>query len=418
MTIKEILVPDIGDFSEVEVIEILVAVGDTVAVEDTLITLESDKASMEVPSSDAGVVKALKIQMGDNLSEGSVILELEVESSSAAAEPAVSKAAEPASAPAPAPVKAVAPAKEAASYDRTHASPSVRRIAREKGIDLNSLTGSGRKGRITKSDLDSGGAPKKAASASQSAAPTTSGIPAIPEQDFSKFGEIELQPLSKIKRLTGINLSRAWLNVPHVTHQDETDITEVEAFRKALKAEAEQQGVRVTLLSFFMKACAASLKAFPTFNSSLDGGSENLILKKFIHIGIAVDTPNGLVVPVIRDVDKKSIFEISAELAEASQKAKNKKLKPADMQGGTFTISSLGGIGGTAFTPIVNAPEVAILGLTRSKMQPVWDGSDFVPRLMQPMSLSYDHRVVDGAEAARFVKHLGTLMNDVRRLLL
>ncbi|WP_428609514.1 dihydrolipoyllysine-residue acetyltransferase [Sedimenticola sp.] len=435
MTIKEILVPDIGDFSDVELIEILVAPGDTVAVDDALITLESDKASMEVPASDAGVVKELKVALGDKLSEGSVILLLEVEGAAAADEP---KAAEPAPAPAPiaAPASAAprsaAPVTEPAvdlrsvSFERTHASPSVRRIAREKGIDLNTLQGTGRKGRITREDLANAGQRVLKALASgqfdeptpAAAAPTGSGIPAIPEQDFSKFGEVEFQPLSKIKRLTGINLSRAWLNVPHVTHHDETDITEVEAFRKSLKAEAEKQGVRVTLLSFFMKACAATLKAYPTFNSSLDGSGENLILKKYINIGVAVDTPNGLVVPVIRDVDRKSIFEISAELMEMSVKARDKKLKPGDMQGATFTISSLGGIGGTAFTPIVNAPEVAILGLTRSQMKPIWNGSEFIPRLMQPMSLSYDHRVIDGAQAAHFVRHLGILMNDVRRLLL
>lgn len=437
MTIKEIVVPDIGDFSEVELIEILVAPGDTIAVDDPLITLESDKASMEVPSSDAGVVKEIKVALGDKLSEGSLILLLEVADAAAAAAP---KSAQPAAAatPTPAPVAApptpasAAPVTEPAvdlrsvSFERTHASPSVRRIAREKGIDLNTLQGTGRKGRITQEDLANAGqrvlqalasgqfeAPKSAATA-----PAGAGIPAIPEQDFSKFGEVEFQPLSKIKRLTGINLSRAWLNVPHVTHHDETDITEVDAFRKSLKADAEKQGVRVTLLSFFMKACAVSLKAYPTFNSSLDGSGENLILKKYIHIGVAVDTPNGLVVPVIRDVDQKSIFDISAELMEMSAKARDKKLKPGDMQGATFTISSLGGIGGTAFTPIVNAPEVAILGLTRSQMKPVWNGSEFIPRLMQPMSLSYDHRVIDGAQAAHFVRHLGILMNDVRRLLL
>jgi len=437
VTIKEIVVPDIGDFSEVELIEILVAPGDTIAVDDPLITLESDKASMEVPSSDAGVVKEIKVALGDKLSEGSLILLLEVADAAAAAAP---KSAQPAAAatPTPAPVAApptpasAAPVTEPAvdlrsvSFERTHASPSVRRIAREKGIDLNTLQGTGRKGRITQEDLANAGqrvlqalasgqfeAPKSAATA-----PAGTGIPAIPEQDFSKFGEVEFQPLSKIKRLTGINLSRAWLNVPHVTHHDETDITEVDAFRKSLKADAEKQGVRVTLLSFFMKACAVSLKAYPTFNSSLDGSGENLILKKYIHIGVAVDTPNGLVVPVIRDVDQKSIFDISAELMEMSAKARDKKLKPGDMQGATFTISSLGGIGGTAFTPIVNAPEVAILGLTRSQMKPVWNGSEFIPRLMQPMSLSYDHRVIDGAQAAHFVRHLGILMNDVRRLLL
>ncbi|MCW8890963.1 MAG: dihydrolipoyllysine-residue acetyltransferase [Sedimenticola sp.] len=437
MTIKEILVPDIGDFSDVEIIEILVAPGDTIAVDDALITLESDKASMEVPSSDAGTVKEIKVALGDKVSEGSLVLLLEVEG--AAAEPAPAAAAAPAPTPeaAPAPVAAAAPATAAAeaaadlrqvSFERTHASPSVRRIAREKGIDLNTLQGTGRKGRITREDLSNAGqrvikafveSTKTGATVgSGAAAPATSGIPAIPEQDFSKFGEIEFQPLSKIKRLTGTNLSRAWLNVPHVTHQDETDITEVEAFRKSLKAEAEKQGVRVTLLSFFMKACAAALKTYPTFNSSLDGSGENLILKKYINIGIAVDTPNGLVVPVIRDVDTKSIYQLSAELMEMSVKARDKKLKPADMQGATFTISSLGGIGGTAFTPIVNAPEVAILGLTRSQMKPVWNGSEFIPRLMQPMSLSYDHRVIDGAQAAHFVRTLGLLMNDVRRLLL
>ncbi|MCW8907070.1 MAG: dihydrolipoyllysine-residue acetyltransferase [Sedimenticola sp.] len=440
MTTKEIHVPDIGDFSEVEIIEILVAPGDTIAVDDPLITLESDKASMEVPSSDAGVVKELKVALGDKVSEGSLVLLLEVDGESSAtgsdgaeaapAEEAATAPAAPVESTPPAPAPAAPVTEPAAdlrdvSFERTHASPSVRRIAREKGIDLNSLKGSGRKGRITREDLANAGqrippafvkgeveAPRPATSAA------AGGIPAIPEQDFSRFGEVEFQPLSKIKRLTGINLSRAWLNVPHVTHHDETDITEVEAFRKSLKAEAEKQGVRVTLLSFFMKACAATLKAYPTFNASLDGSGENLILKKYIHIGIAVDTPNGLVVPVIRDVDRKSIFEISAELMEMSAKARDKKLKPGDMQGATFTISSLGGIGGTAFTPIVNAPEVAILGLTRSQMKPVWDGSEFIPRLMQPMSLSYDHRVIDGAQAAHFVRHLGTLMNDVRRLLL
>jgi len=438
VTIKEILVPDIGDFSEVEIIEILVAPGDTIAVDDALITLESDKASMEVPSSDAGVVKEIKVALGDKVSEDSLVLLLEVEGAAADTAPAASEAAAPATVPAAvaATIPAAAPATTNAatdlkqvSFERTHASPSVRRIAREKGINLNTLEGTGRKGRITREDLSNagqrvlkdfvesskGGTP---VSGSSSATAATSGIPAIPEQDFSKFGEIELQPLSKIKKLTGINLSRAWLNVPHVTHHDETDITEVEAFRKSLKAETEKQGVRVTLLSFFMKACAAALKTYPNFNSSLDGSGENLILKKYINIGIAVDTPNGLVVPVIRDVDSKSIFELSAELMEMSVKARDKKLKPADMQGATFTISSLGGIGGTAFTPIVNAPEVAILGLTRSQMKPVWNGSEFVPRLMQPMSLSYDHRVIDGAQAAHFVRTLGILMNDVRRLLL
>jgi pyruvate dehydrogenase E2 component (dihydrolipoamide acetyltransferase) len=434
VTIKEIRVPDIGDFSDVELIEILVTPGDNIAVDDPLITLESDKASMEIPSADAGVVKEIKVALGDKVSEGSLILLLEVEGAAAAAEPAAAGAQAPATTPVAAPVAAAAPSRAApvtepaadlrnVSFERTHASPAVRRIAREKGIDLNTLQGTGRKGRITREDLSNAGQrvlqalasgqfdEPQAIAAAPASTRTGAGIPPIPEQDFSKFGEVEFQPLSKIKRLTGINLSRSWLNVPHVTHHDETDISEVEAFRKSLKAEAEKQGVRVTLLSFFMKACAATLKAYPTFNASLDGSGENLILKKYFHIGIAVDTPNGLVVPVIRDVDQKSIFEMSA-------KARDKKLKPGDMQGATFTISSLGGIGGTAFTPIVNAPEVAILGLTRSQMKPVWNGSEFIPRLMQPMSLSYDHRVIDGAQAAHFVRHLGMLMNDVRRLLL
>jgi len=416
VTIKEIVVPDIGDFSEVEIIEILVASGDSVELDDALITLESDKASMEIPATDAGVVRELKVKLGDKVGEGSVILLLEVES-----EPEVAAAAsEPVAATTAEPKPAVAATDGSSiSFERVHASPSIRRQAREKGIDLNAIRGSGRKGRITGEDLD-GSAESTAAGSAAAPTGTETGrsIAPVPEQDFSRFGDVELQPLSKIKRLTGINLSRAWLNVPHVTHQDETDITEVEAFRKSLKADAEKQGLRVTLLSFFMKACAASLKTYPAFNSSLDGSGENLILKRYINIGIAVDTPNGLVVPVIREVDRKTIFELSAELAEASLNAREKKLKPGDMQGGTFTISSLGGIGGTGFTPIVNAPEVAILGLTRSQMKPVWNGSEFTPRLMQPMSLSYDHRVIDGAQAAHFVRHLGLLMSDVRRLLL
>ncbi len=425
MSIQQITVPDIGDFADVDVIEVLVAPGDTVAVDDPVVTLESDKASMEIPSPAAGVVKELKINVGDKVSQGSLILLLEGKGATqtqAAAVPEPASAPTPAApppAPAPAPVPA-APAASGSASGRPYASPSVRRLAREQGIDLTRMAGSGRKGRITKEDLANvaqGGA-RPAAAATPAVSTGGAGIPPIPAVDFSKFGPVESQALTKIKRLTGVNLSRAWLNIPHVTHHDECDISEVEAFRKSLKAEAEKQGLRVTLLSFFMKACAATLKAFPTFNASLDPSAENLILKQYVHIGIAVDTPNGLVVPVVRDVDRKSIYDLSAELAEISVKARDKKLMPGDMQGGSFTISSLGGIGGTAFTPIVNAPEVAILGLTRSQMKPVWDGSAFVPRLMQPLSLSYDHRVIDGAEAARFVRHLGELMSDVRRLLL
>ncbi|KAA3626845.1 MAG: dihydrolipoyllysine-residue acetyltransferase [Proteobacteria bacterium] len=422
MSLQEIKVPDIGDFEDVDVIEVLVAVGDTIAIDDPVITLESDKASMEIPSPAAGVVKELKVAVGDRVSRGSLILLLAAEGVAAAASEPTPKAeapAAPASIPAAKPPPAAPLTAAGAPFGRVHASPSVRRQAREQKIDLSQVVGSGRKGRITKEDLAGAGrSGASPAAASAAAATGGAGIPPIPVVDFSKFGPVETQALSKIKRLTGVNLSRAWLNVPHVTHHDECDVTEVEAFRGSLKAEAEKRGLRVTLLSFFMKACAATLKEFPGVNASLDPGAENLILKKYVHIGIAVDTPNGLVVPVVRDVDQKSIYDLSAELAEISVKARDRKLMPGDMQGGSFTISSLGGIGGTAFTPIVNAPEVAILGLTRSQMKPVWDGSNFVPRLMQPMSLSYDHRVVDGAEAARFVRHLGILMTDVRRLLL
>ena len=423
MTTKEILVPDIGDFRDVEIIEVLVAAGDAIAPDDPLITLESDKASMDVPSIAAGTVKEVKVQLGDKVSEGDAILLLEVAAADAVRAtdtPQETKGPTPREiSPAPASATAAPEASPApattpgtgVSFDRVHASPSVRRIARERRIDLNQVNGTGRKGRVTKEDLD------RFEKRAPVAAETATAIPPIPAVDFAKFGEIEVQPLNKIKRLTGINLSRAWLNVPHVTHHDEADITELEAFRQALKPRAEKAGVRITLLSFFMKACAATLKTFPSFNASLDASGENLILKKYCHIGIAVDTPNGLVVPVIRDVDKKGLFELSAELAEISSKARDKKLTPAEMQGGTFTISSLGGIGGTAFTPIVNAPEVAILGLTRSQQKPIPQGDGFVFRLAQPMSLSYDHRVIDGAQAARFVRHLGELVSDIRLLL-
>ncbi|MEN8131784.1 MAG: 2-oxo acid dehydrogenase subunit E2, partial [Pseudomonadota bacterium] len=375
MTTKEILVPDIGDFQDVEIIEVLVAAGDSIALDDPLITLESDKAAMDVPSPKAGTVKELKVGLGDKVSEGDLILLLDVAEAEAASEakapaPRETSPATPAQEASAPPAAAAATPTAGVSFDRVHASPSVRRIARERRIDLNQLKGTGRKGRVTKQDLDRF-KEGKVVPAATGGAPA---IPPIPAVDFAKFGEIEVQPLNRIKRLTGINLSRAWLNVPHVTHNDEADITELEAFRQALKPRAEQAGVRVTLLSFFMKACAATLQAFPSFNASLDPSGENLIFKKYYHIGIAVDTPNGLVVPVIRDVDQKGLFELSAELAEMSGNARNKKLTPGDMQGGTFTISSLGGIGGTSFTPIVNAPEVAILGLTRSQQKPIPQG--------------------------------------------
>lgn len=425
MSTQEIHVPDIGDFTDVDIIEVLVSPGDAVAADDPLITLESDKASMDVPSPVAGTVAAVKVNVGDKVSEGDLIVLMEAAADAAAAAPAPAQAtdaaapAAPPTVPAPAtPAMSSAPARgEVVSFARVHASPAVRRIARERHIDLNQVRGTGAKGRITKSDVEAfAKGPQPAATA---AGPIgAAGIPAIPAQDFSKFGAVETLPLNKIKRLTGANLSRAWLNVPHVTHNDETDITELEAFRQALKPRAEKAGVRVTLLSFFMKALAMTLKEFPTFNASLDASGENLILKKYYHIGIAVDTPDGLVVPVIRDVDQKGLFELSAALMEMSAKARDKKLKTNDMQGAGMTISSLGGIGGTSFTPIVNAPEVAILGLTRSQEKPTRGPNDeIVWRLMQPMSLSYDHRVVDGAEAARFTRHLGELVNDIRLLL-
>jgi len=422
MATKEILIPVIGDFTDVDVIEVLVNPGDEISADEPLITVESDKASMEIPSPESGVVKDVRIKVGDKASEGDLILMLEPEHASAAKADSgraiqsaeiTNKIDESAEAVLPS-VEPPAGAHPAATDSGSiHAGPSVRRLAREQGIDLTKIQGSGRKGLITKEDIANYLQDREV---TQSPV-TGTGIPPIPAVDFTGFGEIEEMPLNRIKRLTATNLSRAWLNVPHVTHNDETDITEAEAFRKTLKAEAEKEGVRISLLSFFIRACSTVLKKYPTFNASLAPDGESLLLKKYYHIGIAVDTPNGLVVPVIRDADQKGLFELSSELMELSRRARERKLSPGDMQGASFTISSLGGIGGTSFTPIVNAPEVAILGLTRACMKPVWDGSQFVPRLMQPISLSYDHRVIDGAEAARFVRELGTLMHDIRRLL-
>jgi pyruvate dehydrogenase E2 component (dihydrolipoamide acetyltransferase) len=433
----EVRVPDIGDFKDVPIIEILVAPGDRVEADTSLMTLESDKASMEVPAPFAGVVQSIEVKIGDKVSQGDLIVLLTASGTGNAVKrqlpdtlsavalgprtpkPVDAPPAPPVKAPLPAPVSEV----KAGELGKVHASPSIRRFARELGVDLTRVAqGSGPKGRILKEDVQafvkqimSGtfkpeGAPGLPAGAM--------GIPPIPPVDFAKFGEIEVQPLSRIKKLSGANLHRAWLNVPHVTHHDEADITEVEAFRKSLAKEAEQRGVRVTMLSFLLKACAVALKVHPHFNASLDATGENLVLKKYCHIGVAVDTPDGLVVPVIRDVDKKSLFELSADMGELSAKARNKKLGPGEMQGASFTISSLGGIGGVAFTPIVNAPEVAILGVTRSQMKPLWNGKEFTPRLMLPLSLSYDHRVIDGAQAARLTVTLTGLMSDIRRLLL
>ena len=426
----EVIVPDIGDFQDVEIIEVFVKPGDAVNVEDPLITLESDKATMEVPSSDAGTIETVLVKVGDRVSAGTAVVRLST-SGGVATAPSVPAASTPEvakadSAPTPAQAASTSsvaePSKiDEAAFRKAHASPSVRKFARELGVDLSKLSGSGRKNRITKEDVQN--YVKQAVTKAEAGVATTpaasgSGIPAMPEVDFSKFGEIETQDLPRIKKISGKNLHRVWLNIPAVTHHDEVDITNLEDFRKELKDEAAKQGVRITLLAFIMKALAANLKQFPTFNSSLTPDGERLILKKYFHIGVAVDTPNGLVVPVIRDVDKKSVYDLARDLGEMSIKARDGKLKSQDMQGGSMTISSLGGIGGTAFTPLVNAPEVAILGLTRSRMQPVWNGKEFIPRLMQPVDVSYDHRVIDGAEAARFVASLGKYLTDIRRVLL
>ncbi|MEC8593185.1 MAG: dihydrolipoyllysine-residue acetyltransferase [SAR324 cluster bacterium] len=424
----DVIVPDIGDFEDVEIIEVFVKPGDDVNVEDPLITLESDKATMEVPSSDAGTIETLLVKVGDRISAGTAVVRLStsVDVATAPSVPAAStpEVAKGDSAPVQAaPISSAAePGKiDATAFRKAHASPSVRKFARELGVDLSKLSGSGRKNRITKEDVQNYvklAVTKAESGVATAPAASGSGIPAMPEVDFSKFGEIETQDLPRIKKISGKNLHRVWLNIPAVTHHDEVDITDLENFRKELKDEAAKQGVRITLLAFIMKALAANLKQFPTFNSSLTPDGERLILKKYFHIGVAVDTPNGLVVPVIRDVDQKSVYDLARDLGEMSVKARDGKLKSQDMQGGSMTISSLGGIGGTAFTPLVNAPEVAILGLTRSRMQPVWNGKEFIPRLMQPVDVSYDHRVIDGAEAARFVASLGKYLTDIRRVLL
>lgn len=462
--LKQALVPDIGDYHDVPVIELLVAVGDRVEKDQGLVTLESDKATMEVPSSVAGVVKELKVKLGDTLSEGNVVALIEADETASAAEavpasvapagavevpasetgtevPATAEAAQvpdrltereiaqeealptPPAGPRAAPpvafdADAVLPGKV------PYASPAVRLFARQLGVDLERVQGSEKHGRITREDVQGY---VKATLAGQ--APTAAGIPAgtaglnllpWPKVDFAKFGEVEVKPLSRIKKISGANLARNWAMIPHVTQFEQADITELEALRVQLNKEAEKAktGVKLTLLAFLIKASAAALRQFPEFNASLDESGENLTLKRYVHIGFAADTPNGLVVPVIRDADRKGINQIAVETAELAKKARDGKLGPADMQGGCFSISSLGGIGGTAFTPIVNAPEVAILGVSKSSIQPVWDGSQFQPRLMLPLSLSYDHRVIDGAAAARFAAFLAQLLADLRRVLL
>ncbi|ALO36865.1 dihydrolipoamide acetyltransferase [Alcaligenes faecalis] len=438
-------VPDIGDARDVDVIEIMVQVGDTIEVDQSLITVESDKASMEVPSSHAGVVKAIKVKLGDKVSQGSDILELTVQGAAAAPAPAKAEAAPaPKAEAAPAPaapaasssvvVGAGAPAPERVSPTASfaeaegslrnlpHASPSVRKFARELGVDLGKVHGSGNKGRITADDvrgfvkqvMAGGAAPVTAAGT----AAQVGGLDVLawPKVDFAKFGPVETQALSRIKKISGANLHRNWVMIPHVTNNDVADITSLEALRKELNEEYKKSGARVTMLAFVIKAAVAALKKFPEFNASLDG--DNLVLKQYYHIGFAADTPNGLVVPVIRDADKKGILDIARETGELAAAARDGKLSAAQMQGGCFTISSLGGIGGTDFTPIINAPEVAILGLSRSSMQPVWNGKEFEPRLMLPLSLSYDHRVIDGAAAARFNAFLATMLADFRRIAL
>ncbi len=425
--VTEVTLPDIGDFKDVEVIEVLVSPGDHIEAEDSLITLESDKASMEIPSPVAGTVKEMKVKVGDTINQGDPIALVEAQESAPAetapvAPPPVEPPPPSPPPPAPGEKKAkplpVAPMPADMPARKAHASPAVRRFARELGVNLGQVQGTGPKGRITKDDVQNfvksalaGGQPAAAAGAGLS-------LPTMPEVDFSQFGEIEERELGRIKKISGRHLHRSWITVPHVTQFDEADITELEAFRKQMKAEAEKQEVRLTFMPFLLKACVAALQQFPQVNASLSPDGEKLILKKYFHIGVAVDTPNGLMVPVLRDVDRKGIIDLARELMEISARAREGKLSPGDMQGGCFTISSLGGIGGTQFTPIVNAPEVAILGVSRAQMKPIWNGSDFEPRLIMPFSLSYDHRVIDGAEGVRFTSYLGSLLSDIRRLLL
>jgi pyruvate dehydrogenase E2 component (dihydrolipoamide acetyltransferase) len=419
-------VPDIGDFKEVEVIEVLVKPGDSVVKEQSLITLESDKATMEIPSPNDGVVKELKVKVGDKVAKGSPILLLS--STSSAAPPvtsAPSKTVSAAPAPAPAPRAAPkAPPPQEESGSKPHASPSVRKFARELGVELSQVQGSGPKGRILHADVQAfvKGALSRTSAAGQAAVKGASGLPfqlpAWPDVDFAKFGPVETKPLSRIQKLSGPYLHRNWISIPHVTQFDEADITELEAFRKAQTAVTEKQGFKLTMLAFMIKACVTALRQFPVFNASLDKSGDNLIIKHYYHIGVAVDTPGGLVVPVVRDSDRKGVFDLAHELSDISKSARDGKLKPGDMQGGTFSISSLGGIGGTAFTPIINAPEVAILGVSRGAMRPVWNGKEFAPRLMLPLALSYDHRAIDGATAARFSTLLVSVLSDIRKLIL
>jgi pyruvate dehydrogenase E2 component (dihydrolipoamide acetyltransferase) len=433
----EITVPDIGDFGDVPVIEVLVAVGDSVEAEQSLVTLESDKATMEVPAPAAGVIAELRVQLDDTVSEGDIVVILdavdEVESESSETEqktePVAAKKEEqklaPVSAPVAAPAKPSPPsagsrqsppvpmdASASLPSSSPYASPAIRRFARELGVDLVRVTGSARGGRIIREDVKAFVKSVMSGAAAPAAGGLSFDLPAAPKVKFSRYGEIETLPLSRIQKISGAYLHRNWLSIPHVTQNDLADITEMEVFRKANADKAKEQGFKLTPLVFMIKAAVAALKEFPIFNSSLDETGENLVLKKFFHVGIAVDTPDGLVVPVIRDCDQKDIFQLAGELGELSQTARDGKLKPIDMQGGCFSISSLGGIGGTSFTPIINAPEVAILGVSRSSIRPKWDGEAFQPRMMLPLSLSYDHRVIDGANAARFARFLAASLED------
>jgi pyruvate dehydrogenase E2 component (dihydrolipoamide acetyltransferase) len=429
----DVKVPDIGDFADVPVIEIHVAVGDTIAVEDPLVTLESDKATMDVPAAAAGVVKELRVKVGDTVSEGTVLLALapsvdgqaaasatEVAVPDAAAAPVPTPTHDAGSPPADSP-ETVAGATVAGNGGPVYASPSVRRIARELGVELARVTGTGRKGRITTADVEAfvaGGTGTAASDARVSAGAAVPGLDLAPwpAVNYEKFGPVERVARTRIQKIAAPNLARNWVMIPHVTNNDEADITDLEAFRKQMNEEHARQGVKLTMVGFLIVASVATLKQFPAFNSSLEG--DELVLKRYYNIGFAADTPDGLVVPVIKNADAKGILEIARELAELSGKAREGKLGPTDIQGSTFTISSLGGIGGTSFTPIVNAPEVAILGASRSAMRPVWNGTEFAPRLMLPLSLSYDHRVIDGAAAARFLAHLTKMLFDLRRALL
>jgi pyruvate dehydrogenase E2 component (dihydrolipoamide acetyltransferase) len=449
---QTITLPDVGDFQDIEIIEILVAAGDQVEAEQSIVVLESDKATMEIPSPYSGIIESIIVSVGDRLNEGDRIATINASdppqatadtSPAVAAEtgaPAVE--AEPVAESPPAEVVVAAPAVDAdkpkgglppgktprshpgveaspaasGNSKTIHASPSIRRYARGLGVNLEQFIGSGPKGRIVKADVKA--FVKSTMSGGDSAGGSGIRVSSLPEIDFSKFGEIETVALSRIQKISGAHLHRSWVTVPHVTQFDDADITELEAFRKSLAKEAEKKAVRLTPLVFLMKSVVSALREFPNFNAALDAGGENLVMKKYFHIGIAVDTPNGLVVPVVRDVDQKGLFELAAELGDISVRARDGKLSPTDMQGGCFTISSLGGIGGTYFTPIVNAPEVAILGVSRSKMQPVYIDGEFVPRLLLPLALSYDHRVIDGAQAARFTNFLSQVISDIRRVLL